>query len=34
MMNNRIEVFINLPLETLDQLSLGKQLDEMGRQPA
>ena len=34
MMNNRIEIFINLPLETLDKLALAKRLDAVGRDPA
>lgn len=34
MMNNRIELFINLPLATLDKLALRERLDELGRQPA
>jgi protein-tyrosine-phosphatase len=31
MLNNRIGVFVNLPLEALDRLSLQKRLDEIGR---
>jgi protein-tyrosine-phosphatase len=31
MLNNRIGVFANLPLEALDRLSLQKRLDEIGR---
>ncbi len=31
MLNNRISVFLNLPLQTLDQLSLQRRLDEIGR---
>lgn len=31
MMNNRIEIFVNLPHESLDRLSLQRHLDEMGR---
>jgi arsenate reductase len=31
MLNNRIEIFINLPLESLDRLSLQTRLDEIGR---
>lgn len=30
MMNNRIEVFINLPMASLDRLSLQKRLDALG----
>jgi len=30
MMNNRIGVFINLPLSALDRLSLQRRLDEIG----
>jgi hypothetical protein len=31
MLNNRISVFVNLPLASLDKLSLQKRLDEIGR---
>lgn len=31
MMNNRIEVFINLPMSSLDSLTLQKRLDSVGR---
>ena len=31
MLNNRISVFVNLPLASLDRLSLQKRLDEIGR---
>jgi arsenate reductase len=31
MLNNRISVFVNLPLESLDKLSLQEQLDNIGR---
>lgn len=31
MMNNRIEVFINLPMSSLDALTLQKRLDSVGR---
>lgn len=31
MMNNRIEIFVNLPHESLDRLALQRRLDEMGR---
>jgi protein-tyrosine-phosphatase len=31
MLNNRISIFINLPLASLDRLSLQKRLDEIGR---
>lgn len=31
MLNNRIEIFVNLPLTSLDRLSLQKRLDEIGR---
>lgn len=34
MMNNRIEVFINLPMSSLDKLALGKRLAELGREQA
>ena len=33
-LNNRIETFVNLPLASLDKLSLKKQLDEIGRNSA
>ena len=32
MMNNRIGIFINLPLASLDKLSLQKRLDDIGRE--
>jgi protein-tyrosine-phosphatase len=31
MLNNRIEIFVNLPMKSLDQLSLQRRLDEIGR---
>jgi protein-tyrosine-phosphatase len=31
MLTNRIEVFVNLPFRSLDQLSLQRRLDEIGR---
>jgi hypothetical protein len=31
MLNQRISIFINLPMATLDSLSLQRQLDEIGR---
>ena len=31
MMNNRISIFISLPMHTLDKLALQKRLDEIGR---
>lgn len=31
LLNNRIQIFINLPLVSLDHLSLQKQLDQIGR---
>lgn len=31
MLNNRIGIFINLPLRSLDQLTLQKRLDEIGK---
>lgn len=31
MLNNRISVFVNLPIASLDQLSLQKQLDQIGQ---
>lgn len=34
MLNNRIEGFINLPLASLDKLTLKRRLDELGREPA
>lgn len=34
MLNNRIEKFINLPLASLDALSLNQRLDDIGRDPA
>jgi hypothetical protein len=30
-MTNRIDIFINLPLESLDKLSLQKRLDDIGK---
>ncbi len=30
MLNNRIEIFVNLPMASLDRLSLQKRLDEIG----
>jgi len=32
MMNNRIEVFVNLPMTLLDKLSLKQKLDQIGRE--
>ena len=31
MLNNRVSAFVNLPLKSLDKLSLQKQIDEIGR---
>jgi arsenate reductase (thioredoxin) len=31
MLNNRISIFVNLPIKSLDKLSLQKQLDAIGR---
>jgi protein-tyrosine-phosphatase len=31
MLNNRIEIFVNLPMKSVDQLSLQRRLDEIGR---
>ena len=31
MLNNRVGAFVNLPLKSLDKLSLQKQIDEIGR---
>jgi protein-tyrosine-phosphatase len=31
MLNNRIIIFVNLPMQSVDQLSLQKRLDEIGR---
>ena len=31
MLNQRISIFVNLPLDKLSKLSLQKQLDEIGR---
>jgi arsenate reductase (thioredoxin) len=31
MLNNRISIFVNLPIASLDELSLQKRLDEIGR---
>lgn len=31
MLSNRINIFVNLPLRSLDQLSLQKRLDDIGR---
>ena len=31
MLNNRISIFTNLPISSLDSLSLQKQLDDIGR---
>lgn len=33
MLNNRIRLFLNLPLETIDRLSLKRHLDEIGKRP-
>ncbi len=32
MLNNRISIFMSLPLNTLDRLALQKRLDEIGRE--
>ena len=34
MMNNRISIFINLPLASLDRLALQKRLDRIGAEGA
>ena len=34
MLNNRISIFVNLPLDRLDKLALQKQLDEIGKTDA
>ena len=34
MLNNRISIFISLPMNTLDKLALQKRLDEIGRESA
>jgi arsenate reductase len=31
MLNNRINIFVSLPLEKLDRLSLQRKLDEIGK---
>jgi hypothetical protein len=31
MLNNRIGIFVNLPLRSLDKLSLQRQLDSIGK---
>jgi hypothetical protein len=31
MLNNRISIFISLPMHSLDRLALQKRLDEIGR---
>ena len=31
MLTNRINIFISLPMKSLDQLTLQKRLDEIGR---
>jgi protein-tyrosine-phosphatase len=31
MLNNRIDIFVNLPMKSVDQLSLQRRLDEIGR---
>jgi len=31
MLNNRVSAFVNLPLKSLDKLSLQKQIDEISR---
>jgi arsenate reductase len=31
MLNNRIEIFVSLPMKSIDQLSLQRRLDEIGR---
>ena len=32
MLNNRISIFISLPMNSLDKLALQKRLDEIGRE--
>ncbi|WP_187969199.1 arsenate reductase ArsC [Aquibium microcysteis] len=32
MLNNRISIFVSLPMQTIDRLALQKRLDEIGRQ--
>ena len=34
MLNHRIGAFVNLPIQSLDRLSLQKRLDELGRKLA
>jgi protein-tyrosine-phosphatase len=34
MLRNRISIFVNLPLKTLDKLSLQRKLDEIGKETA
>jgi arsenate reductase (thioredoxin) len=34
MLNQRISIFVSLPIRSLDSLSLKKRLDEIGRKPA
>ena len=34
MLNNRISIFVNLPMKSLDRLSLQKRLDDIGRTKA
>ncbi|MEQ8166685.1 MAG: arsenate reductase ArsC [Alphaproteobacteria bacterium] len=34
MLSNRIGIFVNLPIRSLDRLSLQRRLDEIGSQPA
>ncbi|TJW78608.1 MAG: arsenate reductase ArsC, partial [Mesorhizobium sp.] len=31
MLNNRISIFVSLPMTTIDKLALQKRLDEIGR---
>ena len=31
MLNNRISIFVSLPMKSLDKLSLQRRLDEIGR---
>jgi arsenate reductase (thioredoxin) len=33
MLNNRLSIFVSLPMKSLDKLSLQKRLDEIGRTP-
>ena len=34
MLNNRISVFLSLPMATLDKMALQQHLDEIGREKA